>query len=136
MRSFIRHSASMPIKIDSSQNGSQKQALQNVSAGGLCFYSDHYLPSGINIRIDIPFLENPFIENCTVSWCHKTDEHNYAVGVSFDDYQTVSRMRMIEQLCYIEDYRKEILNDEKRELTAQEASMEWYKKFADRIFKI
>jgi hypothetical protein len=135
MRSFIRHTASMPIKIESSQNGSQTQTLQNVSAGGLCFWSDNFLPRGIAVRIDIPFLENPFIENCTVSWCHKTDEH-YKVGVSFDDYQTMVRMRMIEQLCYIEDYRIEILNNENRELTAQDASREWYEKFADRIFKI
>ena len=125
----------MPLNIESSQNGSQSQKLQNVSAGGLCFSSDYYLPQGVSIKINIPYLESPFVENCTVSWCHKTDDQYY-VGVSFNNYQTVSRMRLIEQLCYIEDYRKEIFNNEKRELTAQEASQEWFEKFADRIFKI
>ena len=135
MRSFIRHSASMPIKIESSQNGSQVQYLQNVSAGGLCFHSDYYLPQGVSIKINIPNLENPFSENCTVTWCQKVNGQ-YDVGVTFDDYQTVFRIRMIEQLCYIEDYRKEVLNNEKREITPEQASREWFEKFSDRIFKI
>jgi len=134
MRSFIRHSASMPIKIESNQKRSQVQSLENVSAGGLCFQSDYYLPQGVSIEINIPHLDKPFKEYCTVNWCRKSDEH-YDVGVSFDRYQTVSRIRMIEQLCYIEDYRKNVFNIEKRELTPEEASQEWFEKFADRIFK-
>jgi len=135
MRSFIRHSASMPITVESSQSGFQTQSLQNVSAGGLCFCSDYYLPQGISININIPNLEHPFSENCTVTWCQKTDDH-YDVGVSFESFQTVFRMRMIEQLCYIEDYRSQVLNNEERQITAEEASQEWTQKFADRIFKI
>ena len=125
----------MPIKVESNQNGSQDQNLQDVSAGGLCFHSDYYLPQGISIKIDIPNLEYPFTENCTVTWCHKNENH-YEVGASFDSYQTVSRMRMIEQICYIEDYRKEVLNNENRDISAEQASQEWFEKFADRIFKI
>ena len=135
MRSYIRHSASMPITVESSQSGYQTQSLQNVSAGGLCFFSDYYLPQGISININIPNLEHPFTENCTVTWCNKTDDR-YDVGVSFDSYQTVFRMRMIEQLCYIEDYRNQVFHNEDRQITPQEASQEWIEKFADRILKI
>jgi len=111
------------------------QSLQNVSAGGLCFHSDYYLPQGISIDINILSLEHPFVENCTVTWCNKTDDH-YDAGVSFDSYQTVFRMRMIEQLCYIEDYRNQVLNNEDRQITPEEASQEWIDKFSDRILKI
>lgn len=135
MRSYIRHSASMPITVKSNQSDSQTQTLQNVSAGGLCFFSNYFLPQGISININIPNLEHPFVENCTVSWCNKVEDH-YDVGVSFDSYQTVFRMRMIEQLCYIEDYRNQILNSEDRQITSEEASQEWIAKFSDRTFKI
>jgi len=135
MRSFIRQSATMPLEVKSNEKGLQKQNLNNVSAGGMCFHSDYYLPQGVSVTIDIPCLDNPFSESCTVAWCKKTDDH-YDVGVTFDNYQTVLRMRMIEQICYIEDYRKEVFNSEQREITAEEASKEWSQKFADRIFKI
>ena len=97
-------------------------------------YSRTRIPR-ISININIPNLEHPFVENCTVSWCNKADDH-YEVGVFFDSFQTVFRMRMIEQLCYIEDYRKQILNNEERQITPEEASQEWIEKVADRIFKI
>ena len=135
MRSFIRHSATMPLNVKSNEKGSQKQSLHNVSAGGLCFHSDYYLPQGVSVTINIPYLDNPFNESCTVAWCKKTSGR-YDVGVTFDSYQTVLRMRMIEQICYIEDYRKEVINRENREITAEEASREWAQKFADRIFKV
>jgi len=125
----------MPIEVESSQNGSQTQNLNNVSAGGLCFHSDYFLPQGISLTVNIPNLESPFSENCTVEWCSKVKDH-YDVGVSFDNYQTVLRMRMIEQICYIEDYRKEVLSNENRAISAQEASREWNEKFSGRIFKI
>ena len=135
MRSFIRHSATMPLKVKSNEKGSQKQSLQNVSAGGLCFHSNYFFPQGVSVNIDIPYLDTPFNESCTVVWCKKTTDH-YDVGVTFDSYQTVLRMRLIEQICYIEDYRKEVFNSEQREISADEASREWFQKYADRIFKV
>ena len=37
---------------------------------------------------------------------------------------------MIEQVCHIEHYRKEVMLREGRELSAQEAAREWISKYA------
>ncbi len=37
---------------------------------------------------------------------------------------------MIEQVCYIEQYRKEVLKKEGRKLSGEEAAMEWVEKYA------
>jgi len=37
---------------------------------------------------------------------------------------------MIEQICHIDHYRKEVLEREGRQLSSAEAAMEWVTKFA------
>jgi hypothetical protein len=38
---------------------------------------------------------------------------------------------MIEQICYIEEYKKDVLESEGRILTGREAAIEWIAKHAD-----
>jgi hypothetical protein len=40
---------------------------------------------------------------------------------------------MVEQVCAIEQYRGEVLENEGRELTAQEAAAEWIGRYAGRF---
>jgi hypothetical protein len=40
-------------------------------------------------------------------------------------------MRMVEQVCHIEQYKKELFEDEGRALTGEQAAMEWIKRFAE-----
>lgn len=135
MRNYIRHSASMPIEFEINQGDLQTQNLQNVSAGGLCFFSDQHIPQGVSISINIPHLKHSFTENCSVAWCTKVDD-KYRIGVMFENDLTAFRLKMIEQVCHIEDYRKEIYVTEGRKLSAEEASQEWLDKFANRLLKI
>jgi len=39
-------------------------------------------------------------------------------------------VRMIEQICYIEHYRKEVLLNEGRRITSEQAALEWIEKYA------
>jgi hypothetical protein len=39
-------------------------------------------------------------------------------------------VRLIEQICYIEHYRQEVLISEGRKLTSEQAALEWIEKFA------
>ena len=54
----------------------------------------------------------------------------FEIGVKFNDEKTTFRMRMIEQICYIEEYRKNLCRVQKREIPWQEASDDWISKFA------
>ena len=55
------------------------------------------------------------------------------MGVSFVDPDDAFRTRMVEQICHIEHYKKEILEKEGRELTGEEAALEWIKRYAGRF---
>lgn len=130
MRSFIRHPVSVPIDFETNSGKTKKiQTLQNVSRGGLCFISETALKKGNQIKVFIPNRRSKFAEDCIVVWCKKKGE-SYEIGVKFLDDQTTFRMRMVEQVCYIENYRKEVLAKEGRDLTPKEASDEWIKKYA------
>jgi hypothetical protein len=43
------------------------------------------------------------------------------------------RARMVEQVCYIENYKKVVYQTEGRLLTAEEAAMEWICKYASQF---
>ena len=130
MRSFIRHPANIPLEFETDSNSKERgHTLRNVSTGGLCFISETAIKKGTQLKINIPNLRSEFVENCIVVWCRKK-KAKYEIGVKFLDDQTTFRMRMVEQICYIENYRKEVFSTEGRKLTAKEASDEWIAKFA------
>ena len=81
------------------------------------------------LRISMPDIEPSFDIRGRVAWCSKT-ESRYEVGVEFVELEKIFKARMVEQICYIEHYRKEVLLNEGRELTSKEAASEWIRKYA------
>jgi len=131
MRRFIRHPSSIPISVDvlDSQFQPTKPELVNVGKGGLCFNSLFALSQGKKVHITIPIEVSPFEVIGQVAWCHQVDER-FIVGVSFDDESVEFSVRMIEQVCHIEQYRLEQRDMEGREMTSEEAAMEWVDRYA------
>ena len=105
------------------------QTITNVSLGGLAFMSQTPLEVLQRVRICIPLLpqDNHLVGN--VVWCEK-HTRGYEVGIEFEKSRDVFRLRMIEQICHIEHYRKEVERLEGRMLTSQEAAGEWIPKYA------
>jgi hypothetical protein len=52
------------------------------------------------------------------------------VGVRFEDRDTAISVRMVEQVCHIEQYKLQVRETEGRELTGEQAAMEWIEKHA------
>ncbi len=130
-RQFIRHPSDIPIRWqlgDVVAPGSEY--LRNISEGGLCFSSQHAIPEGADIEIHIPVQRPEVSIRGIVVWCRAAGDGNYEVGVRFTDAGTRFRMRMVEQVCHIEHWKKEIREKEGRELTGEQAAMEWIKKYA------
>ena len=105
------------------------QTITNVSLGGLAFMSQKPLEVLQRVRVCIPLLrqDNHLVGN--VVWCEK-NTRGYEVGIEFEKSRDVFRLRMIEQICHIEHYRKEVERLEGRMLTSQEAAGEWIPKYA------
>lgn len=129
MRRFIRHPSDIPIAYSIAHGCESTQHLSDVSRGGLCFHSSTPVDQGSKIRIEIELENFPFSAEGTVAWCHK-DNGDFAVGVSFNDESTEYGVRMVEQICHIEQYRSEVLKAQGREISSEEAAHEWIEKYA------
>ena len=130
MRQYIRHPFEIPIKYKTDELGMiHRDDMRNISEGGLCFHSDIPIDQGSIITIIIDVQEPGFEAQGVVMWC-KEDLDHWEIGVQFDNTTTEFSMRMVEQICYIEQYRKDIARFESRDLSSEEAAIEWIDKFA------
>jgi hypothetical protein len=105
------------------------QTITNVGLGGLAFVSQKPLEVLQRVRVCIPLLQQDNYLVGNVVWCEKSGK-SYEIGIEFEKTRDAFRIRMIEQICHIEHYRKEVERLEGRELSAQEAAGEWISKYA------
>jgi len=152
VREFIRHTVDVPLEfrmIDAHEHpdlgplppeadarGSGEPTRghsRNVGFGGLAFESNFCPRVGELIELTIPTVNPPFRARARVAWCRSEPSGGYLIGASFLDASDAFKSRMVQQVCSIENYRKEVKEREGRELTAQEASAEWIEKFAGRF---
>jgi hypothetical protein len=134
IRKFIRHPAGVPLQVtldwvEEENDESVDQTITNVSLGGLAFVSQKPLEVLQRVRICIPLLQQDNYLVGNVVWCEKSGK-SYEIGIEFEKTRDAFRIRMIEQICHIEHYRKEVERLEGRELSAQEAAGEWISKYA------
>jgi hypothetical protein len=132
-REYVRHSVNVPLEV--STVPSSPRALRqgvNLSYGGLSFLMEECLDNGQIIHLHIPTIDPPFDANARVVWC-RPEGDAWLVGVEFLDSTHAFQSRMVQQVCSIENYRKEVLQNEGRQLTTQEAAAEWIKKYAGRF---
>ncbi len=130
MRDFIRHPSDIPIAHkhnDAIEYTNEK--LKNIGHGGLCFNSKDRIEVGTIISIMIHIREPAFKADGIVTWCNKIKGH-YEIGVTFNDEHTEFGVRMVEQICYIEHYKRKVLKSEGRILNGKEAALEWVNKNA------
>lgn len=132
-RRFIRHTADVPIEVRTVRGReSRRQPAINISEGGLSFVSEENIPVGSTIEIRIDAVDPPFEARARVVWA-KAEEDGYCIGVQFLDAADAFRSRMVEQVCAIEQYRREVQEEEGRVMTQAEAAQEWITKFAGRF---
>lgn len=130
MRQFIRHPSDLPIEIRCfAESPKIRRRVRNVSFGGLAFSSDTALKPESLIALRIPCLRPVFEVAARVAWC-RNEGSQFAVGVRFLDSAEAFRVRMVEQICHIESYRKDVERREGRQLTAEHAAREWISRYA------
>lgn len=129
-RKFVRHPADIPIQISAVGNvEANKVNLQNLSLGGLCCELSHAVPTGTSITIRVPLIDSTYEGHGIVVWCTQK-ERKYDIGIQFLEEQEAFKNRMVEQICMIERYKRDVLLKEGRMLNGEQAAMEWIEKFA------
>lgn len=130
-RRYIRHPSDIPIEYTLSNScGRQSQVLVDVGFGGLSFHVLTPLAIGQNLVFGIPSIRPDLKIEAQVTWCEKS-QHGYQVGIAFLQEQDRFTIRMVEQICHIETYRQQVLEQEGRKLTATEAAREWIERYAE-----
>ncbi len=133
MRKTIRHPTQIPVEYQvTGENFNLQESARNISIGGISFCTDSFLVPDTLLLIRIPSVDPSFEALGRVVWCMKKEDC-IEVGVEFIDEESAFRVRLIEQICYIREYQRNILEKEGRHLNEEEAAMEWTRKFADKF---
>jgi len=102
--------------------------MSDVGVGGIAFFTNVAFDNGVVLKITVPHVDPPFEAECIVCWRRLSGE-NFEVGVKFLDAESRFRVRMVEQVCHIEDYRRRELQAG-RVLSNEESALEWIGKYA------
>ena len=132
IRRHIRHVTGIPVEVNLEYHQNyqaSEDTITNVSIGGLCFIADDRLDVDEAIQVRFPILDENTSIDGKVVWCNKT-ERGYEVGLEFNDPEEVERLKMIEQICQIEDFRKDAERQHGRKLSSEQAAREWISKYA------
>jgi len=134
MRQFIRHPTDFPILVSSEDSGSSYQAsLSNISQGGLACRLPRAFSPGTAVTLYIPSLQPDYRVLGRVTRCTPCAK-GFRIGIQFNDETESFKSRMVEQVCLIEHYRRE-LDREGRVLDSEAAAQEWIARFGSRFAK-
>ncbi len=125
MRAFLRHPSDISIECRAVDRDIVRESPgRDVGGGGVSFHSPERCKPGTRVTVHIRACHPPFEGEGTVVWCRPAGDH-YEVGVRFEGEDAQFALRMAEQVCHIEHYRKEVLEREGRSLSADDAAREW-----------
>jgi hypothetical protein len=97
--------------------------MKDISVEGLSFISDTCYTPGMIFSIRIPLVVPTFGVLAEVEWCQPHDK-NYEVGAKFLQIKEGFRIKTVEQLNFIEEYRKKVYFNEGRSISPEEANAE------------
>lgn len=130
VRQYIRHPVDIPLEyVITGESFEKRDFAKNISIGGICFQTEEKLSSGLILVVTIPSIDEKFEGIGRVVWCLERHDR-FEVGIEFVDEEDAYRARLIEQICYIKKYQKDILEQEGRELSDEAAAEEWTRIFA------
>ena len=129
-RRYIRHPSDIPIEFSAAAGEPVTRArAHDVSFQGLAFQADRYAAPGTVIDLRIPTVSPAFETRGVVVWCRRLRER-FEVGVRFLESADAYKARMVEQICHIEQYKRDVLEREGRKLSGGAAAREWIEKYA------
>ncbi|WXL24081.1 PilZ domain-containing protein [Ectopseudomonas mendocina] len=131
MRRYLRHPTEMPVElVVRKQRFIPRQRLHNISLGGVACNSPRPFRRGTAVDMRIPLFGSQACYPGLVAWSRKEGEA-YVIGIAFVDHETVFRVRMIEQVCSIEQYRRQLELEKGSAQTFDSAAKAWIEQHAN-----
>ena len=140
-RRFIRHPLCFPLTykmIEKKASGKEtKSNTVNISMGGLLFLASKPVAVDSMINIKMPFQDKIFNVKAKVIHCDKDlGTKLFSVGVSFCRLSDAFKVKLIEQLYLISEFRDLWSVHLGRDITLEEASREWIKRYSKRFKRL
>jgi c-di-GMP-binding flagellar brake protein YcgR len=142
-RHFIRHPLSLPLIYKVIKPGLSKEQEDirsktiNVSVGGLLFPAKHPAKLNSMIEIKMPFEDKMFNIKAKVIRCVNNPETKfYDIAVSFFRINEAFKAKMIEQIYLIAEYRDLLALQSGKEVSLEEASRKWIKRYSERFKRL
>jgi len=136
MRQYMRHPADIPIVLEKNRERptltvvqESDPRIQNISSGGVCCITSCPYPVGEKVKVIIGLVKSDFQAVAEVMWCQSLTI-GYEIGLCFLSLEDAYAARMVEQICHIEHYKREVYINEGRLLSSEEAAQEWIEKYA------
>lgn len=130
---FIKHPPDIPLDCAITSNQPYINAhVSGVHDGGMVFEAQSSLPIGARVMLTVSLNGAEMPLNGIITHCIQVEDHKCDVGVQFEQDNEHYAMRMIEQACHIEHYRR-LANERGRSLSEDEAAQEWIAKYAARF---
>jgi Tfp pilus assembly protein PilZ len=127
IRKYVRQVTGIPVEValDYSENiGADDDTITNISLGGLAIVAEDPLDIGEFIQVRCPILNNEAQLSGKVIWCEKS-LRGYEVGLEFNDPAEIEQLKIIDQICDIEQFRTQVAEQEGRHLSSEQATREW-----------
>jgi len=126
-RKFIRHPVDVIIQISPQHlEGGENTLMSDVSGGGIAVQTNVFYKVGTHLNVRIPHVHPPFEAIGVVCW-HRSLNDQYEIGIKFLDESSALQIRMVEQICQIEKYRKQLVA-EGNSTSFEDAAKEWINK--------
>jgi c-di-GMP-binding flagellar brake protein YcgR len=139
-RRFIRHPLCFPLSyrvIEKSGKPESKELRTNtinVSMGGLLFAAKKPVDMGSTIVIKMPFENKVFNIRARVVHCDRNPETKLNnIGVRFYRVNDAFKVKLIEQIYLISEYRDLKSMQLGRQISLEDASREWIKRYSERF---
>jgi len=106
----------------------------NISMGGLLFAAKRPVDAGSTIIVKMPFENKVFNIRAKVVRCDKNRETKLNnIGVRFYRTNDAFKVKLIEQIYLISEYRDLKSMQTGKEISLEEASREWIKRYSERF---
>ncbi len=142
-RKYIRHPLCLPLGykvLGVSKKDAKEEARSqtvNLSLGGLLFSSMTMVREGARIIVSMPFEDKVFKVKAMVVRCTKNAETRlFDVAVSFYNIQEAFKVKMIEQIYLIAEFRDLLTLQTGEQVSLEEASKKWIKRYSARFKKL
>ena len=137
-RRYIRHLLVNPLEFQvTKEEGFQKSETIDVSEGGLLFVAKRDVPAGTMIDLQMPVYDKIFKIRARVVHSRKDESSAlYRIGVEFESYADAFKVKLIEQIYLIEEYRVLRSLQDGKDMSLKEASQEWISRYSKRFKKL